>query len=235
MSEPNFQVFQCTNPDCGMRFSTDLSVNHFEKCPSCNSQMKKINEPYTNFQPAHDNFRNMGTGITLVLDNLRSTLNVGSIFRTAEGAGVKTIYCCGTTPTPDHPKIMKTSLGAEIQVAWSYSRNAVNLVANLSGTGNHCIALETTPTSISLFDLSETSPFLKKPLVLIIGNEISGVDPGILEISDTTTHIPMTGLKSSLNVAVSAGIALYTLKNLISKYSMLYTLNQGKIASVQEN
>lgn len=196
-----------------MRFSTDLSVDHFDHCPICHSSMSRIGEPYANYQPVIQELDEVPRSLILVLDNLRSTLNVGSIFRTADGAGVKHIYCGGTTPTPEHPKIKKTSLGAESIKSWSYCPNTVQLVSNLKTAGYLILALETTPQSISLFDMPTAIRGQDHPLALVVGNEISGIDPGILETADHILHIPMTGKKTSLNVAVSAGIALYTLQN----------------------
>lgn len=212
MTEPRFQVFECTNPKCQMRFSTDLSIDHFDHCPICQSSMSKIGEPYTNYLPVLRECDETSRNLILVLDNLRSTLNVGSIFRTADGAGVEHIYCGGTTPTPEHPKIRKTSLGAESLTSWSYWPNAVQLVSDFKAAGNLILALETTPHSISLFELPSAVLHSVRPVILVMGNEISGIDPGILEIADHVLSIPMAGSKTSLNVAVSAGIALYTLK-----------------------
>jgi len=225
MSEPRFQVYECTNQKCRMRFSTDLSVDRFEVCPICKSPMSAIGEPYTNYRPGYLPMEKDKQDLTLVMDNLRSTLNVGSIFRTADGAGVKHIYCCGTTPTPEHPKIKKTSLGAESLTSWSYHTNAVQLVSDLKAAGSLILALETTPISISIFEISHTLQQMQHS-VLIIGNEISGIDPGILNIADHTLSIPMMGKKTSLNVAVSAGIALYTLKN-DQKLLLQYTTKKG--------
>ncbi len=214
MSEPQFQVFECTNPDCRMRFSTDLSVDHFDHCPLCQSPMEPVGQPYSNFRPPRDEEKSSLHEIILVLDNLRSTLNVGSIFRTADGVGVNHIHCCGTTPTPEHPKFKKTSLGAEVPAKWSYHPNAVHLVSQLKAAGKLILALETAPGSISLFDIPTSIRSQQRSTVLVIGNEISGVDPGILELADHILSIPMSGRKTSLNVAVSAGIALYALKKL---------------------
>jgi len=187
--------------------------------------MSAIGEPYTNYRPGYLPMEKDKQDLTLVMDNLRSTLNVGSIFRTADGAGVKHIYCCGTTPTPEHPKIKKTSLGAESLTSWSYHTNAVQLVSDLKAAGSLILALETTPISISIFEISHTLQQMQHS-VLIIGNEISGIDPGILNIADHTLSIPMMGKKTSLNVAVSAGIALYTLKN-DQKLLLQYTTKKG--------
>lgn len=214
MNEPWFQVFECTNQDCRLRFSTDLSVDHFDRCPICHSPMSKIGEPYTNYRVVNQESRKISRSLTLVLDNLRSTLNVGSIFRTADGAGVAHIYCGGTTPTPEHPKMKKTSLGAESLTSWSYYPNSVQLISDMKAAGSMILALESTQQSISLFDLPFDVKQQVRPLTLVVGNEISGIDPGILKIADHILHIPMAGKKTSLNVAVSVGVALYTLQYL---------------------
>ncbi len=195
-----------------MRFSTDLSVDHFDHCPLCQSAMLIIGEPYTNYQAVNRQPTKISKSLILVLDNLRSTLNVGSILRTADGAGVEHIYCGGTTPTPEHPKIRKTSLGAESLTNWSYCPNTVQLISDMKAAGRDILALESTQYSISLFNLPFDIKQQVRPLTLVVGNEISGIDPGILEIADHTLHIPMSGKKTSLNVAVSVGIALYALQ-----------------------
>ena len=149
--------------------------------------------------------------LVVVLDNIRSTLNVGSIFRTADGAGVKHVYCCGTTPTPEHPKFKKTSLGAELLTPWSYHTNGFRLVSDLKSSGRIILAFEATGSSVSIFD--EPVSILEQPIALVFGNEISGIDPAILGIADRIMAIPMSGSKTSLNVAVAAGIAIYTIIN----------------------
>ena len=213
--EPVFQVYQCINPACRMRFSTDLSVTKIAHCPKCGGEMQPSGDPYGNFTPPPGFLPTHLIDLVLVLDNLRSTLNVGSIFRTADGAGISHIYCCGTTPTPEHPKIAKTSLGAETFTPWSYHTNAVDLVTGFKQAGRQVFALEAVENSISLFDL-ETSDQLT-PLALVVGNEISGIDPAILALAEKVLAIPMAGQKTSLNVAVSAGIAMYTIADRLKR------------------
>jgi len=216
MGEPEFQLYECVNPTCGLRFPTDLSVSHFELCPSCSSPMRKMGDPYINYRrPACGNLI-PGTSLSIILDNLRSAQNVGSIFRTANGAGVQHIYCCGTTPTPDHAKVKKSSLGAEEVTGWSYHPNCLKLIEELKLTGCLLLALESTPESISLINLAPS--YWKHPqLALLVGNEISGIDPQVLGTAHQVLHIPMAGTKTSLNVAVTTGIALYLIiNNLVS-------------------
>ena len=151
--------------------------------------------------------------VELFLDNIRSAFNVGSILRTAEGAGVKKIYLAGITPTPDHPSVLKTSLGAEKNISWEKDLNSVRLAINLVKGGKEIWALERVGQSISLATLRGECLPDKKRVVLVVGNEVTGIDPGILEVSTKIIHIPMHGEKISLNVATAAGIALFGLAN----------------------
>jgi tRNA G18 (ribose-2'-O)-methylase SpoU len=131
------------------------------------------------------------------------------MFRTSDGAGVKKLYVCGITPTPEHPKMVKTGLGAEWSVPWSYHTNALAVVKELKEKGYVVYALESTETSISLFDLALRDS--NQPLALVVGNEVTGVDPDILALCDKVVHIPMLGYKHSLNVSIAFGIAVYHL------------------------
>lgn len=210
MSKETFQIFECQNPECRLRFPTNLTVDEMSVCPFCGSLLKTSGDPFTNIKTASLPQFKSPRRVEILLDNLRSTFNVGAIFRTADGAGVSHIYCCGTTPTPDHPKIIKTGLGAEGCVSWSYHRNALDLL-NSIGTDRQILSLEAVETSIDLYH--EMGQIDSRGLVLLIlGNEISGVDPGLLERSNLILSLPMLGQKNSLNVAVAAGIAIYHLR-----------------------
>jgi tRNA G18 (ribose-2'-O)-methylase SpoU len=211
MQEPEFQIYECENPDCRFRCPNDLTLRLMDKCPVCGAVFSPRGEPYKNYQSQVNNKAKQIPHIEVVLDNLRSTLNVGSIFRTADGAGVSRVYCCGTTPTPDHPKIEKTGLGAEDFVGWTYVRNALDLVKTQKQNGRAIFSLESTNASISVFECSKIEN--SQSVTLVVGNEVSGIDPAILGISDQVLSIPMLGRKSSLNVAVAFGIAIYTLLN----------------------
>ena len=144
--------------------------------------------------------------VYLILDNIRSRENVGSIFRTADAAGVSKIYLCGITPTPPHEKISKTALGAEVYVPGEYYRQTWRLLANLKKEGIKTIALERTKNSVNIFKFKP-----KFPLALVLGNEVQGLSPKILKYCDKKISIPMYGKKESLNVAVATGIAVYQL------------------------
>ncbi|KKR02411.1 MAG: tRNA/rRNA methyltransferase [Candidatus Yanofskybacteria bacterium GW2011_GWA1_39_13] len=145
----------------------------------------------------------------LVLCNVRSRENVGSIFRTADAVGVSKIYLCGITPTPPHEKISKTALGAETYVQWEYRKQAWRLLLELKNKKSKCkiVGLEQTRDSQNIFTFKP-----KFPLALVVGNEVNGLSPQILKYCDKKVFIPMYGKKESLNVSVATGIALFQLR-----------------------
>ncbi len=144
--------------------------------------------------------------VYIILNNIRSRENVGSIFRTADAAGVAKIYLCGITPTPPHEKISKTALGAETYVSWEYCKETWRLLEKLKKEGMNVVALEQTKKSVDLFKFKP-----KFPLTLVLGNEVGGLSPKILKYCGKKVVIPMHGKKESLNVSVAAGIALFRL------------------------
>ena len=156
----------------------------------------------------------MNNNIYLLLDNIRSVHNVGSIFRTAETLGVSKIYCVGTTPVPmdrfgrKRKDFAKVSLGAEDMVSWEHveGSKAVELVKNLKYEGFKIVALEQAKNSIDYKKVKTGSKTL-----VILGNEVDGVSRNLLELSDVIAEISMKGEKESLNVSVSAGILLFRL------------------------
>jgi len=153
--------------------------------------------------------------IIVVLDNIRSRENVGSIFRTADAAGVSKIYLCGITPTPPHEKISKTALGAEEDVPWEYHKQAGRLVDKLKKEGISIAALERfdklTASKLKIRTQNIFSFKPRFPLALVLGNEVKGLSPQILKYCDKKISIPMYGKKENLNVAVAFGIAVYQL------------------------
>jgi len=144
------------------------------------------------------------TGLYLILHNLRSTYNVGSIFRTADASNVSRIFLTGYTPTPDNPKVLKTSLGSESSLPWVYRKHVSQLIKGLKTDGVKVICLEQTIHSI---DYRSFIPVF--PMAIIFGNEVKGLSKSILKYADQTIQIPMHGKKESLNVSVACGIALY--------------------------
>jgi len=125
-----------------------------------------------------------------VLDNVRSALNTGTILRAAEGAGLDHVHLCGITPTPDNPKVIKTALGSEFSVAQLW-------------------VVEVAATAEPL--LTQPPPTPDATVAVVVGNEVTGVDPALIERADRLVHLPMVGTKTSLNVGVAFGIAAYWL------------------------
>ncbi len=140
----------------------------------------------------------------LILDNIRSLFNVGSIFRLADGAGVNKIYLGGITGRPPQPKIDKVSLGAEKSVPFEHYWQVWRVVDELKKQGYQIVALEQTRKSINYLKFKP-----RFPLALIIGNEKTGVGPALLKRADKIIALPMQGSKESLNVSTAVGIALY--------------------------
>ncbi len=150
----------------------------------------------------------------MLLDSIRSAWNVGSILRSADGFGFTHAYLCGITPTADHEAVTKTSLGAEDSVPWSYHKNAVKLVKGLKVEGWRVYALEDEARSLPISQLpnyQSTDYEFPSHAVLIVGNEVTGVDPDLLDLCDGIFYIPMLGEKRSFNVAIAFGIAAYAL------------------------
>jgi tRNA G18 (ribose-2'-O)-methylase SpoU len=145
----------------------------------------------------------------VLLDNIRSAWNVGSILRSADGFGFRHAYLCGITPTPKVDAVRKTSLGAEEYVTWSHHKDSVELVKSLKLEGWKIGALEEDQRAnpISQFaDFQNQNPF-----VLILGSEVTGVDPQLLDLADHILYIPMRGQKRSFNVANAFSVAAYAL------------------------
>jgi 23S rRNA (guanosine2251-2'-O)-methyltransferase len=142
----------------------------------------------------------------LLLDNIRSILNVGALFRTCDGAGFEKIILTGFTPTPPRKEISKTAIGAENFVAWEYYRDPMDYLKNLQSEGYKVFVLEQTSHSI---DFHKISGLKHENICLILGNEIEGVRRDFIEISDYCVEIPMLGKKQSLNVATAGGICMY--------------------------
>ena len=149
-----------------------------------------------------------------VIHNIRSLHNVGSIFRTADGAGVEKIYLTGYTPGPEDkfgkpiPQFAKVSLGAEKSVPWKKIKDINRAIKNLKKDGYKIIALEQSPKSVPYDSLTTNHQSL---IALLVGNEVRGLSPAILKKADKIIEIPMRGRKESLNVSVAFGIAVYAL------------------------
>ncbi len=155
------------------------------------------------------------TEIVLILDNIRSTHNVGAIFRTADAAGVQNVYLSGYTPSPidrfgrAQKDIAKTALGAEQQVAWEVVPETVPLITELRVDGYYTVALEQHQSALPYRTIAAAA---HECIALVLGNEVSGIPEDILQQVDAITEIPQYGTKESLNVSVAAGIMLFALR-----------------------
>lgn len=142
--------------------------------------------------------------IAVLLDNIRSLYNIGSIFRTSDAAGIEKIYLCGITGQPPRAEIHKAALGAEKSVPWEYSSTAIERVQHLKLKHYNIVILEHTDQSVQ-YDQAK----FEFPLCLVVGHEISGVSDEIVDLADLAIQIPMHGIKQSLNVSVAYGIAIF--------------------------
>ena len=148
--------------------------------------------------------------LSILADNLKSPLNVGSLFRLCDALGISRLYLCGSSCIPPNSKINKTSRSTEKYVDFDYHEDALQLVRTLKESGTSIIALEITSSSVSI----DSDTFAReisqgKPVCLILGAENTGVDASLLALSDLTVHIPMAGQNSSMNVVSAASIACY--------------------------
>jgi 23S rRNA (guanosine2251-2'-O)-methyltransferase len=145
--------------------------------------------------------------IVLVLDNIRSLYNVGSMFRTADGFGVSRIFLCGITGTPEQNGLKKVSLGAEDSVAWEHHAVTWRVLEGLRAKGYRIVGLETGPSATDVRDARSTGN-----IALVVGNEVRGLTPALRKRLDAMIEIPMLGMKRSFNVGVACGVALYALR-----------------------
>jgi 23S rRNA (guanosine2251-2'-O)-methyltransferase len=153
-----------------------------------------------------DDFKQAGkTPLIVVLDNIRSMHNVGSIFRTADAFLIESIYLCGFTPQPPHRDINKTALGATETVEWKFFNNTIEAIQQLKQAGYCIYAVEQAEGSISL----ENGDFKNNKSAFVLGNEVEGVSNDVLALCDACIEIPQLGAKHSLNVSVAAGIVMW--------------------------
>jgi tRNA G18 (ribose-2'-O)-methylase SpoU len=152
--------------------------------------------------------------ISIVLDDIRSLHNIGSVFRTSDAFLVEKIYLCGITASPPNKEIHKTALGATETVVWEYHENVLDVISNLKKENISVFAIEQVENSIFLnnFEVEKN-----KKYALVLGNEVFGVNQKAIEICDGTIEIPQLGTKHSLNIAVSAGIVVWDLFSKINK------------------
>jgi 23S rRNA (guanosine2251-2'-O)-methyltransferase len=215
-------MWQCTRPECRFRFPVSLAEPLDERCPRCGAPTAAGGTPFAGHevkaegsfpQPAVPGGAAGGSQppvVEALLDNIRSSYNVGSLFRTADGAGLRHLHLCGITATPAQAKVAKTALGAEQAVAWTFHTNALDTAVRLKGAGMRLWALEGGAEAVSL--LEAAGQLAGPPILLIVGNERAGVDPELLTLCDRIFYLPMFGVKGSLNVATAFGVAAYFLR-----------------------
>ena len=148
--------------------------------------------------------------VNVILNSIRSSYNVGSIFRTSDGAMIEKLFLCGYSPTPNKKEVLKTALGSQESVDWEYIEDPKDAVLQLKKEGYKICALELTDESFPHYSV----PAANFPLAMLIGNEISGVSQELLDLCDFTIEIPQYGIKQSLNVAVAYGIAIFELRKI---------------------
>lgn len=165
-----------------------------------NSELERLD--VTSFKEAEK------TPLILVLDNVRSLNNIGSVFRTADAFLVQKIYLCGITATPPHKDIRKTALGATESVDWEYRKDTLELVEELKSNQIKVVSVEQAENAIML-NAFQTDP--KTTVALIFGNEVKGVSQEVVSASDAVLEIPQLGTKHSLNISVSAGVVVWDL------------------------
>jgi len=144
--------------------------------------------------------------IIIILDNVRSLNNIGSVFRTADAFLVQKIYLCGITATPPHKDIRKTALGATESVDWEYRKNTLELVDELKQSGVKIVSVEQAENAVMLNDYKVDAA---ETTALIFGNEVKGVSQEVVNTSDTVLEIPQFGTKHSLNISVSTGVVVW--------------------------
>ncbi len=152
--------------------------------------------------------------LTLVLDNIRSLNNIGSVFRTADAFRLEKIYLCGITATPPHREIHKTALGATESVRWEYKEETVDAISELKQTGYQIFSVEQAEGALLLDQVQLAD---NQKYALVFGHEVRGVDQRVVDMSDHCLEIPQYGTKHSLNISVAAGIVIWELFRALSK------------------
>lgn len=237
MTSSHYEIRICENPACGLRYPLADGHPFGARCPLCLGSTKvSLTRPLSPepFSPLNELIPTFNKRLHAILDNVRSAWNVGAMFRTADGLGVEKLYLCGITPTPKNDAVRKTSLGAEESVQWEYAQNAVKLAERLKAEGFVLWGLEQDERAVRLgkanwetdteaekristaeqMRITNGMDVANKRVVLVVGNEVTGVDPGLLELCDRIVYIPMHGSKRSLNVEVAFAIAAWVINEL---------------------
>lgn len=221
MPNASYEIRLCKS--CGLRYPLVEGHPFGTRCPVCLGetrlvlQRQLVSEPDPNYHnrdqesKQHEKKEQRGKSWAVLLDNIRSAWNVGSILRSADGFGFSHAYLCGITPTADNEAVTKTSLGAEDSVPWSYHKDGAKLVKGLKTEGWKIYALEDDPRAIPI-DRAAGGTSTTRLKILIVGNEVTGVDPELLDLCEAIYSIPMQGEKKSFNVAIAFSVAAYSLQ-----------------------
>lgn len=209
MSNLIFETRLCLS--CGLRYPVEKNHQFSVRCPQCLGETKVVSQK-TTFEEEKTRTKIIKENKivrAVLLDNIRSAWNVGSILRSADGLGFDQVFLCGISPTPENEAVKKTSLGAEDSLQWSYHKNAVELVQKLKVEGWKVYALEEDERA---FEISNQVLLNTENCLLIVGSEVTGVDSELLNLCDEIFYIPMQGEKRSLNVAIAFSIAGFALR-----------------------
>ena len=175
-------------------------------------RIKRTNDELKSDRPTLEEVKNIPRlPISILVENVRSVHNVGSIFRSADGFGAEKIYLSGYTACPPRDDLSKTALGADKSVRWEHFESPVDAAKNIINKGISLVLLEQTVTSKSIYDLEWSFP-----LCFIVGNEVEGVSEELAKFATIHAEIPMRGIKQSLNVSVSTGVAGYEFSRIYS-------------------
>lgn len=182
----------------------DFFLNIFAK----NFKMRKLENKELERKTVDDFKQAEKTPIIIILDDIRSLHNIGSVFRTSDAFLIEKIYLCGITATPPNKEIHKTALGATETVAWEYQKDVLSVIEKLKNENVEVFAIEQVENAVFLqnFEIDKT-----KKYALVFGNEVYGVNQKAIEICNGTIEIPQLGTKHSLNISVSAGIVVWDL------------------------
>lgn len=214
---------RCPNPTCKHAFEVpDDRAGKNGPCPNCGQvitfrsldilqQVERQQQRLTRTGGAQSSPAGTTDPFSALLEDVRSLWNVGSIFRTADGAGFGRLYLCGITGCPPRKEITKTSLGAEEVVAWEHCTGALEILPSLKKRGVLIVGLEQTPASIPL-SRAIAEGRIRTPTCLVVGNEVAGLSAETIAACDLLCDLPMHGVKASLNVAVAFGVAAYAVR-----------------------
>ena len=168
--------------------------------------MRKLKNTELNRKSVDEFKKSKKTSAIVILDNIRSIHNVGSIFRTSDSFLIEKIIISGYTATPDNPKMEKTALGSSDSVDWEYSEDIIDTIEKLKKRGTKIISIEQADRSLKIEDFK---PLKDNKYAFIFGNEVDGIQDEIINVSDDVIEIPQVGTKHSLNISVAAGIVLW--------------------------